>query len=67
MEKNLPFRKISGVSWETASPEAKKGLPAPPLPQDFTDAAAYEEARHSWVHRVLRVVALRQSALERAP
>ena len=61
MTKNTP-----GISWNTASPEAKKGFSSPPVREDFNDDESYEEAKSGFA-RVMRIVALRQSALNRNP
>jgi hypothetical protein len=49
----------SGISWATAAAELKQGLPPPPKRQEFGSVDEYDEAKSSWVHFVLPVLAMR--------
>lgn len=48
-----------GVSWLDAPDSLKKGLPEPPLRDEFSDASSYDQARSSWTRRVLPILAMR--------
>lgn len=50
-----------GVSWATASPEAKQGLPTPPERENFDCDESYEEAKSGWGHFIAPIMVRRQS------
>ena len=54
------------VSWSSAPPEVKRGLPPPPERKDFHTTDEFEEARSGWAHRVAPVLSIRQAAWNRA-
>lgn len=56
-----------GVSWATASPEAKRNLPPPPERAQFDSIESFEEAKSGWMHRVMPVLAMRQASSSSRP
>jgi hypothetical protein len=62
-----PVTRPTGVSWATASPEAKRNLPAPPERAQFDSNETFEEAKSGWMHRVMPILAMRQASCSSKP
>ena len=58
-------RRSAGVSWSSAAPEVRRGLPSPPERADFQTTDGFEEALSGWAHRVAPVLSIRQAAWNR--
>lgn len=55
-----------GISWDTAPEIAKRGLPLPPEPENYTSKTDYNHAKNSWVRQILPILSLRITALKKS-